>query len=66
MANKVENGFEIYNVRTGLCMGAYMADSELEALEAYAKDAGYGSFEEACHESGTKPSDISVEMHSIF
>ena len=53
--------FEISNINTGLSMGVYLAENESDALDVYAREAGYGSFSDACEASDTDPEDIACE-----
>lgn len=41
--------YRIENTESGADLGAYEGTSEAEALEAFAVDAGYESYEEACN-----------------
>lgn len=52
--------YEIQNTITGLVLGVYDADSEEEALEAMARDAGYESAAAAAVVAPTKPGEILV------
>lgn len=53
--------FEISNINTGVVFGVYEGRNEGEALDAYAADAGYASFGEACEVSWTDMEDIAAE-----
>lgn len=47
--------FTISNPATGLTFGTYEGTTKREALNAYARDAGYKSFVDACEATGDDP-----------
>ena len=53
--------FRIYNTESGVELGIYSADTEEEALDVMAIDAGYVGFKESCEVVGSDGSDIVVE-----
>ena len=61
MTTNTNRRFEISNINTGVVFGVYEGRNESEALDAYAQDAGYASFGEACEASGTDMEDIGCE-----
>lgn len=47
--------FQIVNPTTGINLGTYEGATKAEALDAYARDAGYTSFADACEVTGDDP-----------
>jgi hypothetical protein len=47
--------FQIVNPGTGIDLGTYEGATKAEALDAYARDAGYESFASACEATGDDP-----------
>lgn len=47
--------FQITNPVTGINLGTYEGATKTEALDAYARDAGYKSFADACEATGDDP-----------
>ena len=41
------NHYRIHNTRTAVVLGVYEGETEAEALDAMAVDAGYGSYDDA-------------------
>lgn len=50
--------YTITNTKSGVILGTYEADTEQDALEAMAHDAGYKTYAEACEVA--PDSDIEV------
>lgn len=53
--------FNICNKVSAADLGNYEGDTEAEALDAFARDAGYASFDAACAEVGGKD-DIVIKQ----
>lgn len=53
--------FQITNTNSGHIFGIYEGTDASEALDAYAKDAGYTDFDAACEASGTDPDHIETQ-----
>lgn len=54
--------YSICNKVSGADLGFYEGDTEAEALDAYARDAGYSSFDAACAEVGGKDEIVIKEI----
>ena len=52
--------FRIHNKITGMDFGDYEADSEADALDAMAKDAGYADYKSACEVTGSLGEMVAV------
>ena len=50
----------IENNLSGVVLGEYEAESEAEALDVMARDAGYRDYAECCEDVPAKPGEISV------
>lgn len=56
--------FRISNPASGLVLGIYEGDDKADALDTYARDAGYADFAAACAVTGDDPdtdADLKVE-----
>jgi len=54
--------YRITNVNSGACFGLYTAETEQEARDKMARDAGYRDYEHACEVAGT---DANVVVEDI-
>lgn len=52
--------YQIENTRSGIILGVYEASSKEEALESFALDAGYDSYETAQEVAPAAPGEIMV------
>ena len=52
--------YRIENTVSGITLGEWTASTSQEALDAFAKDAGYASYTDLCEEVPTKPGEIKV------
>ncbi len=52
--------FVIENTLMGIVLGFYRAETEAEALDKMAQDAGYKNYAEALHEVPTEPGEIVI------
>lgn len=53
--------FKITNPNSGMDLGTFQGADEQEALEAFARDAGYGSYAEACEVAPAPEGGLLVE-----
>lgn len=60
MTNSTTTTFEISNRNSGLVLGRYDAETEEQALEAMARDAGYSSYAECCEVTGQDESALDI------
>lgn len=54
------NKYLITNTISGLRLGVYDGDTETEALDAMARDAGYSDYAECCEVTPTREGEIAV------
>lgn len=52
--------YEITNTKSGFVLGRYDAETEAEALEIMARDAGYKTYAEACEVAPAEDGEIVV------
>lgn len=57
MGDNPMNSYEISCKSSGFCFGIYEGDTEIEALDKLARDAGYKNHKEACKAIGDDPDD---------
>lgn len=52
--------YQIENTKSGLILGTYEAETEAEALDAMARDAGYADYQAACEIAPPTGGEIAV------
>ncbi len=52
--------YTITNIVSGTNLGTYVADSEADALNAMARDAGYADYRTACEVAPTLNGEVEV------
>jgi hypothetical protein len=52
--------YQIENRQSGVVLGTYEGESEAEALDAMARDAGYDSYEDSCRVTESGGGDLVV------
>ena len=52
------------NQTSGMTIGSFDAATKAEALEMYAKDAGYKSFRDMCNNPIEDPDDLDAAAHA--
>ncbi len=53
--------FQVQNTSSGIILGVYEAATEADALEMMARDAGYGSYAEACAGAPCRDGELIVK-----
>jgi hypothetical protein len=61
----IKRVYEITNTISGAGLGRYEVDSEGDALEAMAHDAGYADYAEKCRAAPVQPGELRLTLHSI-
>jgi hypothetical protein len=61
----IKHMYEIVNQQSGQSLGAYEADSEQQALDAMAQEAGYENDAHMCREVPRSTNELRVALASV-
>lgn len=61
----MKGAFKISNPASGVILGVYPGDTEAEALDSLARDAGYRDYAAACGVTGDDPDDPDLIIEDV-